>query len=335
VYLFAQLLRCKIHQHKKYFFFFLVLALLTSCGASGGKKSSASVQNKASFEDELSVADECVAEGTLKSTTMPLNSEEKAYNEYEKNAAVGKVEPDESQKKDNAEGKIERLLIKTGYVNFETADIRASRSFVEKLVVKYGAYISSEDESTSDKTIKIALNIKIPQRNFDLFLQELEGTERNVSSKRIDTQDVTEEFVDITARLAVKKDAEQTYLRLLSVAKKVQDVLDIQNQLQNIRSEIEGIEARLKYLEKSVAYSTLDVRMYQFIARSDYLPRGTPFFRRILSSIRSGVNIATEVFIAVLNAWVFILIPLVVVALFRLKSRLNKNKKNETTSSKH
>ena len=106
----------------------------------------------------------------------------------------------------------------------------------------------------------------------------------------------------------------------------MRDVLDIQDQIQNLRSEIESIEGRLQYLKRAVAYSTLNIRMYQFIAKSNYLPARASFFRRIIASLKSGVHLFAEVIIAVLNAWVFILIPLIVFLLVKWKI-LKKKKK--------
>lgn len=219
-----------------------------------------------------------------------------------------------------------RHLIKTGYINFETTDIKASRTLLYELISKYKAYVSSEDENNSNRMIEVNLTIKIPKDNFDLFWSEVENTERSISNKNIGIQDITEEFIDISARLAVKKETEKTYLRLLSTAKNVKDVLDIQDQIQNIRSEIESIEGRLKYLEKEVAYSTLDIRMYQFVAKSNYSPIRTSFFRRALASLKSGVGIFGEVILAVLNAWLFILIPLVIAFFIRWKFYRKKRK---------
>ena len=58
---------------------------------------------------------------------------------------------------------------------------------------------------------------------------------------------------------------EQGYLRLLNQAKMIKYILDIQNQLQDLRSDIEAIEGRLRYLQNSVNFSTLHISMYQQI----------------------------------------------------------------------
>ena len=277
-------------------YFLLLLLLFVSCGANKSALNDNRVADLNIEADEY-VAEEASGMPMLRSSSRSMNAEAK------ESKSVGRSEVDAS---------IERRLIKNGYISFETTDIKTSRSMLGTLITKYEAYISSEDESSSNSRIEINLTVKIPKDNFDSFLAEIENAEKGISSKNIDIQDVTEEFVDITARLAVKKETEQTYLRLLSTAKTVRDVLDIQDQIQNLRSEIEGIEGRLKYLEKAVAYSTLNMRMYQFVAKANYLPPRVSFFRRAFASLKQGINIFAEVIIAVLNVWLFIFIAVII-----------------------
>ena len=154
----------------------------------------------------------------------------------------------------NTAAMLERQLIKEGLINFETHDIAETRQHIESLVQKYGAYISQEDEHASSSRIYQNMTVRIPKAHFDVFVTELSGGVKKIDEKSITVQDVTEEFIDSTARLAVKKETEQGYLRLLNQAKTIKDILDIQNELQDIRSDIESIEGRLRYLKNSVDF---------------------------------------------------------------------------------
>ena len=222
--------------------------------------------------------------------------------------------------------RIERKLIKIGNVNFETEDIKKSRALIDSLLTKYGAYINNENENSYERRLEQYLVIKIPKNAFDDFMNDLVSDVKNINSKHVDIQDVTEEFIDIIARLKVKKDAEQTYLRLLNTAKNVRDVLDIQNQIQGLRSEIESTEGRLRYLEYAVNYSTLNISMYQVISAGNITPP-VSFFTKVFSSIKDGFNMFLDVIIAILNLWVFIIIFALVVWL--IKWKFFRRKKND------
>ena len=225
-----------------------------------------------------------------------------------------------------ANQQIERKLIKTGNINFETEDIKKSRSLIDDLLAKYGAYINNENENSYERRLEQYLVIKIPKDVFDGFTNELISGVKHINSKHVDIQDVTEEFIDITARLKVKKDAEQTYLRLLDSAKNVREVLDIQNQIQGIRSEIESIEGRLRYLEYAVNYSTLNISMYQVISAGNITP-SVSFFAKVFSSLKDGFNMFLDVIIVILNLWVFIVLIVLIVLL--IKWKFFRRKKND------
>ena len=214
---------------------------------------------------------------------------------------------------------LERQLIKEGSLNFETSDITETRRHIELLVQKYKAYISQEDERTTASRIYQDITVRIPKAHFDLFLSELSGDIKKFDNKSVTVQDVTEEFVDITARLAVKKETEQNYLRLLNQAKTIKDILDIQNKLQDLRSDIESIEGRLRYLQNSVNFSTLHISMYQQI--EDASETGS-FFAPVWDAVKGGVYAFAAVVIALLYGWVFIALGIAaVIIIVRLRKR--------------
>ena len=220
---------------------------------------------------------------------------------------------------------IERKLIKTGFIEFETEDIKKTREIIENLVTKYRAYISQEDEKNFYSSIRQTISIRIPKENFDTFLNEITAGIKKLDNKNITVEDVTEEFVDSLARLRVKKETEQTYLKILSQAKTVKDILEVQNQIQDLRSDIEAIEGRLRYLQKSVNYSTLNISMYQIINSSIARPS---FFTKALNAVKEGIGLFSDIIIGILYLWIFILI-IISVLIIIIKKRRNKKRLTE------
>ena len=219
---------------------------------------------------------------------------------------------------------LDRQLIKEGSINFETHDIAETRQHIESLVQKYGAYISQEDERASSSRIYQNMTVRIPKTHFDVFVTELSGSVKKIDEKSITVQDVTEEFIDNTARLAVKKETEQGYLRLLNQAKTIKDILDIQNELQDIRSDIESIEGRLRYLKNSVNFSMLHISMYQQIEAAS---ETDSLFMPVWDAIKGGVQAFATVCIALLYGWVFIALGIAaMLIILRLRKRRRKDK---------
>lgn len=222
---------------------------------------------------------------------------------------------------------IERQLIKEGSIAFETFNIAETRQHIESLVQKYGAYISQEDEHTSSSRIYQNITVRIPKAHFDAFLTELSelpGSIKKIDEKSVTVQDVTEEFIDSTARLAVKKETEQGYIRLLNQAKTIKDILDIQNQLQDLRSDIESIEGRLCYLKNAINFSTLHISMYQAVENTAV---ADSVFAPVWDAIKGGVRAFAAVCIALLYGWVFIALGVAaIIIILHLRKRRRKDK---------
>ena len=132
-------------------------------------------------------------------------------------------------------------------------------------------------------------------------MKQLEGLAEKVDAKNINTQDVTEEFIDVEARLKTKKELEARYLELLKQAKTVADIVSIEGQIANVRAEIESMEGRLKYLNNQVSFSTLSVSYYQESAA------GYGFGSKLLNSLKSGWFNLVDFLFWLLRLWPFVL----------------------------
>lgn len=293
---------------KKNAFIFLCLSLVLNLFLScGGKKEAYEAAKSGQTENYMSEAKSALSDSAFR--------EDKKESEDVNTASL-----------DNTENNnIERKLIKTGFIEFETEDIKKTREIIENLVKKYQAYISQDNEQHFYSNIRQTISIRIPKENFDTFLNEITAGIKKLDNKNITVEDVTEEFVDSLARLRVKKETEQTYLKILSQAKTVKDILEVQNQIQDLRSDIEAIEGRLRYLQKSVNYSTLNISMYQIINTSIARPS---FFTKALNAVKEGIGLFSDIIIGILYLWIFILIIIAVLVII-IKKRRNKKRSKE------
>ncbi|MDR2691715.1 MAG: DUF4349 domain-containing protein [Dysgonamonadaceae bacterium] len=98
---------------------------------------------------------------------------------------------------------------------------------------------------------------------FELLLDRIAQNAKKLDSKNITVSDLTEEFIDIEARIKTKKELENRYKELLKQANKVEEIVAIEKEIGNLRTDIESIEGRLKYLKDKVSYSTLNVVFYE------------------------------------------------------------------------
>lgn len=158
---------------------------------------------------------------------------------------------------------MERKLIKNGDVSFKTKSLTETKSRIKAELLSVNGYIAKENVFDFSQNPSEELTVRVPAKDFDKFLEKILEGAVEIDSKHIDIQDVSEEFVDIEARLKNKKQLESKYQELLVKATNMDDILRIEKEISYIREEIESTEGRLRYLSNQVGYSTLRINYYE------------------------------------------------------------------------
>lgn len=195
-----------------------------------------------------------------------------------------------------------RQLIKEGNISFECENVLQTKAAVEKICKSLGAYTSSEGQDSYGAHLTYRQTIRVPAMKFDTLLLHLEKLAIKIESKDISTRDVTEEFIDLDMRLKTKKELENRYHEILKQAHTVQDVLAVEREIGNVRSEIESMEGRLNYLKDRIALSTLTINYFQLV------PSNFGFGSKFMTSISRGWENLLSFLIGIMNLWPFMLL---------------------------
>jgi hypothetical protein len=193
----------------------------------------------------------------------------------------------------------ERKLIRNGTMDMKVDNVSETKAEIIKICRELNAYLSNESETNYGDRLLFQHTIRVPAAKFDDLLARLEGLADKVENKNIITEDVTEQFIDTEARLKTKKELEARYLEILKQARSVEDILSVESQLNHVRSEIESMEGRLKYLRNQVAFSTLNLSYYQMIG-TDF-----GFFSKFGSSLVKGWQNLLSLIIFLFTLWPF------------------------------
>ena len=149
-----------------------------------------------------------------------------------------------------------RQLVRTATVELRAADSDAVLAQVKGLVIAEGGYSSQERSQTNRATV----TVKVPGDRLDPVLEsisELEGVE--VSRRELQTEDVTEQVVDVEARLANQRASVERVRGLLDRATTTSEITEIEAELTSRQSELESLQRRYEALKGQVAMSTLTV----------------------------------------------------------------------------
>lgn len=125
------------------------------------------------------------------------------------------------------------------------------------------AYVLEFSDSRNADERGATYVIKVPSEGFSPFLERL-GKIKNLDfQQQVEGTDVTEEFVDLAARLKAKQTVEARLLAFMDKATKTDDLIRFSNELGSVQQEIERIKGRQRYLEQNVDYSTINLRLYE------------------------------------------------------------------------
>lgn len=212
----------------------------------------------------------------------------------------------------------QRKLIKNGTLEFESENIIETRKAIFQAIKKFKGYASSDNEYKNAYEISSTLIIRVPTENFDNLLNTITSDVSKFDRKEIKTKDVTAEFLDIEARLKTKKELENRYLEIIKKANTVVEILEVEKQIGDLRSDIEVIEGRLKFLNNQVSFSTLDVRIYET------RPEHTEFGKKFKDGFKNGWENLILFFVFLVNIWPFILIIIGTVLLIKVWRKKRK-----------
>ena len=151
--------------------------------------------------------------------------------------------------------------------------------------------------------------IRVPAERFEAALAALEGLGK-VESETVSGQDVSQEFVDLEARVRNLKAQETVLLRLMERAQTVTDTIRVQNELSGIQLEIERLTGRIRFLRDQADTSTISLHLYEAGAA----PGETPKAGVLAKAFDRAVNLALGV-VSTVIVGTGLLIPLLFLAL--------------------
>jgi hypothetical protein len=196
---------------------------------------------------------------------------------------------------------VAQQIIREGRVVFESSDMKTTKTRIDRLVQLHKGYVSLDEHIKGIDRIEQRMIVRIPADRFDAFLADVEKGVVRFDSKSITATDVTEEFIDVSQRLRVKKATEERYVSLLAKAASVRDVLETEKYIAEVRAEIESLEGRLTYLQNRIGLSTLTITFYQL------KPEMQGFASRFGLAFSEGWNNFLSFLVGAVSLWPFLL----------------------------
>ena len=151
----------------------------------------------------------------------------------------------------------DQRIIKTGEISLEVPDVMSALARVRAMALELGGYVGGSQAGTRDEPA--TLTLRIPADTFEEALNRLHDLDGDVLVEATNEQDVTSVVVDLEARIANLQASETQYRTLLAQAVKIEDILAVQTRLDDVRGQIEQLQAQHKELSGLADLSTLSV----------------------------------------------------------------------------
>lgn len=222
---------------------------------------------------------------------------------------------------------VDRLIIKTANMSVVVEDVEKAVSSVVLFATENGGFEVERNIYKQGLGFAGVVTVRVPVKVFETSIAETKKL-GELRSQQINGQDITEEFVDVQAQLKNLRTAEEQFQTIMLRATKIEDVLAVQRELTNVRSQIERLEGRKKYLEQSASLSTLSVN---FFTDPDQLPvvddqnKWKPI-SVIKEAARNLLNLGKGLVNGLIWVAVFIPVWLVVFILYRVAKKKLSNK---------
>jgi hypothetical protein len=202
----------------------------------------------------------------------------------------------------------ERMIVRNGDISLVVEDVTGAMETISQLAGGFNGYVVSSSVSGEEEEMRGWISIRVPDEKFDQTLAEIRALAVRVESESTGSQDVTEEYIDLSARLANAEATEQEFLVLLDKAEDVEDILKIYDSLSRVREEIEQIKGRMQYLERTSSMSLISAYLTPEFSGKATVPSGWNALQ-IFKSAARGLVVTAQV-LGTIAIWLLIFIPI-------------------------
>ena len=176
---------------------------------------------------------------------------------------------------------VERLIIRNGSLNLLVTDTEETMQDISRLTQQWeGWVVSSSVYDYYPESKQGTIYIRVPVERFDAAMSEIKALAIEVQSESTNSEDVTDQYVDLNSRLNNLEATAERVRAFLGETQDVEEALAVNQELSRLEGEIEVLKGQMQYLSQSASFSTLTINLYPDIASQSvsvpgWRPQGT------------------------------------------------------------
>jgi len=296
----------------KLIFLILSLSLISGCSLADRPMERSSIGNKVVKSDADSTKSVQPQESTASiawsdeaASTMPVAQQ------------VSLQQVDQSQSVAEA---IDRKIIRDANLILEVAAPADTQRKITSIAEAAGGFVVTSEAKRHDNAdpstqgLEVTLVVRVPALQFGSALDQIRAIGKRVVQEKITGQDVTEEFIDLEARIRTQKALEVQFLEIMKRATKVEDALEVQSQIAEVRTVIEKLEGRKRFLGNRASLSTISVVLQEPTAM---VVSSSGFGRSVKEAVRDAVDISGGIVLFLIR-FVIVMVPIFLLVILPL-----------------
>ena len=207
-----------------------------------------------------------------------------------------------------------RKIIKNADLSIEVDTPKEAQARIGSIAETLGGFVVTSEfkqsgSGASRPTETVTIVIRVPSSQFGAAVDAIRGTGNKVIQEKLSGQDVTEEYIDLEARIRTQKALEGQFLEIMKQARKVEEALQVQRQLAEVRTEIERLEGRRRFLANKSNLSTITVTLQTAAPLVTATTSG--FGHDVKDAFGDGVDTAVGIVLGVIRT-ATILVPIAI-----------------------
>jgi len=208
-----------------------------------------------------------------------------------------------------------RKVIQNAEMTIESDNPNEGQRKIGVIAEKHGGFVviseSKHNEAASQNVASTEVNVvvRVPAQQFQATLDEIRAVGGRILHDKSSGQDVTEEYIDLEARIRTKRALEAQFLEIMKQTRNISDAMSVQAQLADVRTEIERLEGRRRFLENQSALSTINVTLHTPTPVVAAATRG--FLYDLKSALGDGADIGAGIFLGVIR-FLTVIIPVAI-----------------------
>lgn len=261
--------------------------------------------------DSVQSTDDAVNDGNMNKLSIAFNEDTKAKEKSET----------ESQSYD-------RKIIVSGSISIEVTDFDNRMKSLMDLAQRHGGYIENSNVDNNGsyyvegkrQNIKTGnISLRIPSDKFQIVLDEVKSM-GEVKNENTNSVDISDAYYDTATRIENLKVQENRLRELLALAKNVDEILKIENELNRVRSEIDLMSTDIKRWDKQVSMSSLYINLREVkdsqLTGVDVTTTWGKAYKGFIKAINNVIRGIEALFVFIVTALPYIAILAIILSIF-------------------